>query len=116
MWRLILVSVIATALGGAPTLAASRAVPAALVGKWTQGDRYAITFKSSGRVAFKLGSEVISETASGTPTRLTFGPAGVCTSPGTYRWKRAGQTVTFRPVTDSCEIRRSFLAGKWTKK
>lgn len=112
----MLISVIAVTVGAAPSLAAPHAVPSLLVGTWNQGAGNAITFKSSGRVIFKFGSELIVEMASGTSTRVTFRPVAACTESGIYRWKRDGHTVTFHPVTESCSIRRSFLGGKWTRK
>lgn len=116
MPRLILAALVVAVVGVAPISAAPQAVPRALVGKWTIGAGNSITFKSNGRVVFKLGAEVIDETASGTPTRVTFGPAGVCPGRGTYRWKLAGKRLTFRTVSDACSIRDGFVSGTWVRK
>ncbi len=109
------VVVIAAALGGQVTAAAPSAVPGQLVGRWTNAG-YVLRIKPNGRVVFKLGPEVIAETATGTPTRVTFGPAGACLKKGTYSWKLTGQSLRLRPAGEPCSIRRSFLTVAWTRK
>jgi hypothetical protein len=34
------------------------------------------------------------------------------TSPGTYRWRREGRTLTLTPVADDCNGRRAAFAGR----
>jgi hypothetical protein len=75
-----------------------------------------LTLKGNGHAVFELGQEVIQETVSGTGTRATFGPAGLCSGKGTSSWKVNGRRLTLRPTTDACGIRRSFLQATWTMK
>ena len=75
-----------------------------------------MTVKANGRAVFKLGQEVIQETASGTSARVTFDPTGLCAGKGTYSWRLAGRRLTLRPISDACGLRRSFLQAAWTRK
>jgi hypothetical protein len=115
---MVLLAVAATALGASATWAASAAVPRPLVGTWTIGatSSGSIAIRSNGHAVFHIGSEVLPETVSGTRTTVTFGAAGLCAGKGTYAWKIAGRTLTFRPMRDACTIRSGFLKGTWKRK
>jgi Lipocalin-like domain len=55
-------------------------------------------------------------TISGKTITLTPKKGGTCTTTAEYALKLSGQTLTFTPVKDTCEIRRDVLTyGRWTK-
>jgi hypothetical protein len=112
---LAFLAVVAAAFGSQGSLAATGTVPGRLVGTWTNAG-YVLTLKANGKAVFKLGPEVIPETVAGTPTRVTFGAAGVCSRKGSYSWKRTGRSLTFRPAGEPCSVRRSFLTVAWTRR
>jgi hypothetical protein len=53
---------------------------------------------------------------SGTTITLTPKKGGTCKTTAEYTLKLSGQTLTFMPIKDTCEIRRDVLTyGRWTK-
>ncbi len=110
-----LLLVVAAGFGATATSAATEAVPRQLVATWTSTGKV-LTIKANGRAVLKFGQESIPETVSGTGTRVTFGPAGLCAGKGTYSWKLSARKVTMRPISEACGIRRNLLQTTWTRK
>jgi hypothetical protein len=88
--------------------AGAPAAPWAL--RLADGGRYAVT--RAGQVAvegrYRLTADTIVFSGEAGPQAC---PDEV-TSPGTYRWRRAGRTLTLTPVADGCDGRRAAFAGR----
>lgn len=53
---------------------------------------------------------------SGTAITLTPKKGGECNTTGKYMFKLSGKTLTFKPIEDTCAVRRDVLThGPWTK-
>ncbi|HET6174148.1 MAG TPA: hypothetical protein VFD90_16170 [Gaiellales bacterium] len=94
------------------TYKAKIATPAQLKGTWS------LSFAKGGAYTIAQGSKVVVRGHSlSVAPQIKFaketGPLA-CTSPGYYNFKRSGQTLSFKKLSDSCGGRALILAHRFT--
>ena len=103
------------------------AVPPRLAGTYTAyignyphlgiyAGRRKLTFGPGSTVVWTIPNEGhVKEGVTVSENRITFLPAGVCLTSGTYVWTVEGKILTLTKVKDLCRKRATGLVRRWTR-